>query len=113
MSDVCMRIGVYSGELVAGSIGSADRQQYTVIGDTVNTASRLESHDKKLMDEDITGGGCRILIGGPTIELVESMFQTRHVETIAPPGKGKPVEIHGVRGFASTRTCENILETTR
>jgi len=45
-----MRVGICTGPLMVGSLGSADRMEYAVVGDTVNTASRLESFDKDLAD---------------------------------------------------------------
>ena len=45
-----MRIGIFTGPAVAGSLGSAQRLKYTTVGDTVNIAARLESYDKDSAD---------------------------------------------------------------
>jgi CHASE2 domain-containing sensor protein len=58
-----MRMGIFTGEVTAGSIGGRDRMEYGILGDTVNTASRLESWEKDRMDYT-----CRILIGQGTYE---------------------------------------------
>ncbi len=58
-AQVQMRVGIFSGPAVAGCIGSTDRLEFTVMGNTVNTAARLESFDKDYASDDL----CRILIG--------------------------------------------------
>lgn len=56
-----MRIGIFTGEVIIGSLGGKDRLEYGIIGDSVNTASRLESCRKEQQT-----GNCRIIIGEPT-----------------------------------------------
>ncbi len=63
---VRMRVGMNTGTVVAGSLGSAQRLKFTTVGDSVNIASRLESFQKDSEDTWMNGEVCRILIGETT-----------------------------------------------
>jgi adenylate cyclase len=94
LSPIQMRVGIFSGPAVAGCIGSADRLEFTVMGDTVNTAARLESFDKDYASDDT----CRILIGHSTFQLLDGQFQTEFVQSIELKGKNEKTTIYRVLG---------------
>lgn len=87
------RIGIHTGEVITCSIGTADRQEYTVLGDVVNTAARLEgfpSHGDEPLPE------CRILISAATRELVKDHVQTEPVGELSLKGKAEKVFVYSV-----------------
>jgi adenylate cyclase len=87
-----MRVGIYTGPAVSGSIGSLQRMEFTLLGDTVNTASRLESFDKDCFADQT----CRILIGETTRDLIESQFHLEYVKTIELKGQHEKTGIYYV-----------------
>jgi adenylate cyclase len=93
-AQVQMRVGIFSGPAVAGCIGSTERLEFTVMGNTVNTAARLESFAKDYATDDL----CRILIGHPTFELLDGKFPTEFVQTIELKGKDEKTTIYRILG---------------
>jgi adenylate cyclase len=84
-----IRIGINSGKAVAGEIGSVNKKEYTVLGDTVNTASRLESSVAK---------PGMVVIGGNTFEIVKDQFECRSLGKATLKGKEKEVAVFEVVG---------------
>jgi adenylate cyclase len=89
-----IRIGINSGKAVAGEIGSVNKKEYTVLGDTVNTASRLESSVAKPM---------MIVIGENTYAAVEREFECRPLGPATLKGKEKEVAVYEVLGVLDAR----------
>jgi adenylate cyclase len=95
---VGMRIGIVTGGAVGGTLGSTDRWEYVVVGDTLNTAARLESFDKDVHPPDPLTRPCRILISGSTYERVGARFEAEWVTEARLKGKQQLVAIYRVVG---------------
>jgi len=88
---ILMRIGLHSGEVIVGNIGAPDRLNYTIVGDAVNVAARIEQQakDHALDDETVT-----ILISGETRQDLDATFKTVRVGEVSVRGRAAPVEIY-------------------
>lgn len=96
-ANVQMRVGIFTGPVVAGSLGSRERLEYAVIGDSVNTAARLESCAKERQTDD-----CRILIAYETLKLLDGEFEVEPWGSIPLRGKRQIVEVYRVLGVKSS-----------
>jgi adenylate cyclase len=108
------RIGINSGMVSAGNMGSDSRFEYTVMGDVVNLGSRLEGANK--------GYGTRIMVGASTYEATQEDFEFRLLDLLRVKGKLEPVKVYellGAKGEVSeakrnaVRTFEEAWELHR
>mgnify|MGYP002033845911 CR=1 FL=1 len=100
--EVDMGLGVNTDKVVSGNIGSSKRMDYTMIGDGVNLAARLESACKAY--------SARILISEFTYKNLKGTYQIRYIDDVIVKGKTKPVGIHEVLDYHTRETFPNLMD---
>ena len=98
-------VGINSGECVVGNMGSDLRFDYTVLGDAVNLASRLEGQTKSY--------GVLIIVGDGTAKLVQDKIALLHIDRVRVKGKIQPEEIYAVIGDEQVFTSETFKQLAR
>jgi adenylate cyclase len=94
---VRIRVGIATGPVVAGCLGSTQRIKYTTIGDVVNTSARLESFSKEAPGNN-PDSLCQVLLAEQTAECLEDRFELEPVGTVSLKGKSKGVMVYRLLG---------------
>ncbi|MCX6145345.1 MAG: CHASE2 domain-containing protein [Ignavibacteriales bacterium] len=94
-----VRIGINTGVMIVGNMGGKDRFDYTVIGDSVNLASRLEGANKQY--------GSNIMISDFTYQHVKGQVLVRELDLIQVKGKTEPVKVWELLGASDTPMSDN------
>ena len=86
LGNLSIRVGVNTGEVISGSIGSSTRMDYTVVGDTVNVASRLETN----------GSPGTILLSDTGYDRIEGLLEAVMLEPITVKNRVQPVQVYSI-----------------
>ena len=97
-----MGLGLNTDKIVAGNIGSQKRMDYTMIGDGVNLAARLESACKQY--------SARILISDYTFKKLKGTYRIRYIDDVVVKGKIEPIGVHEVLDYHNDKTFPNLMD---
>ena len=100
---VDMGLGLNTDTVVSGNIGSSKRMDYTMIGDGVNLAARLESACKQY--------SARILISDYTYKKLKGTYQIRYIDDVVVKGKTEPVGVREVLDYHNNDSFPNLMDT--
>ena len=100
---VDMGLGLNTDKVVSGNIGSSKRMDYTMIGDGVNLAARLESACKQY--------SARILISDYTYQKLKGTYQIRYIDDVVVKGKTEPVGVREVLDYHNSSSFPNLMDT--
>lgn len=99
-----IRIGIHTGPLMVGMIGSADRWQYSIVGDTANTAARLENYAKEDPEIGCDVGHCRILISEATWDRLDDDYDADFIGKPSLKGKSEEIGVYRVLGRRTSKS---------
>ncbi|HEU0220518.1 MAG TPA: GAF domain-containing protein [Gallionella sp.] len=95
-------VGMNTDTVVSGNIGSKKRMDFTIIGDGVNLASRLESACKQY--------GTHILVSESTYKRLRGTYQARELDLVVVKGKTQPVAIYEILDYHTDETYPNLID---